>query len=191
MNVQSKAGALVATAAILLAVQSALAVDVKVDFEKSVDFKSLRTWGWNPNGPGEVRMGRTPDDDPDQMRKRVEPVIVDAVTTGMRERGLEFAANSPDVFVTYFLLLSTSSSAQTIGQFLGPHVWSVPPFLASTQSLEVMNQGSLLLDVSAKGQIVWRGLADAKIKTDADMKRREAVLREAVRDLLRKYPKRS
>jgi hypothetical protein len=125
------------------------------------------------------------------MQKRVEPVIVDAVTTGMRERGLEFAANSPDVFVTYFLLLSTSSSAQTIGHFLGPHVWAVPPFLASTQSLEVMNQGSLLLDVSAKGEIVWRGLADAKIKTDADMKRRESLLREAVRDLLRKYPKRS
>ena len=51
-----------------------------------------------------------------------------------------------------------------------------------------MNQGSLVLDLSAKGTVVWRGVAQANIKIDADDKKREALLREGVRDLLRRYP---
>jgi hypothetical protein len=54
----------------------------------------------------------------------------------------------------------------------------------------MMNRGSLVLDLSAKGTVVWRGVAQAEIKMDADDKRREALVREAVRDLLRRYPPR-
>ena len=188
----SRVAAITVTTAVLLAVQVALAVDVKVDFDKKFDFKSPQTWGWNPDGPGKVLMARTPDDDPEAVKKQVDPIVMDAVTANMKERGLAFTAGTPDVTVTYFLLLSTNTSAQTIGQFVpGAYAWEVPPFLASTQSLEVMNRGSLLLDVNSKGGVVWRGLAQANIRMGTDLKRREALLREAVRDLLRRYPRRS
>ena len=36
--------------------------------------------------------------------------------------------------------------------------------------------------------MVWRGVAQAEIKLDADDKKREALMREGVRDLLRRYP---
>jgi hypothetical protein len=98
----------------------------------------------------------------------------------------------PDLIVGYYLLLSTNMSAQTIGQFLpATTAWGLPPFAAATQSLKIMNQGSLVLDLSAKGTVVWRGLAQARIKLDADALQREALLRESVRDLLRRYPPRS
>jgi uncharacterized protein DUF4136 len=78
-----------------------------------------------------------------------------------------------------------------MGQFLPATTgWGLPPFAPATQSLEIMNQGSFVLDISAGGEVIWRGLAQAKIKTDADQKRREALLREAVRDLLRRFPPR-
>jgi hypothetical protein len=93
------------------------------------------------------------------------------------------------VRVTYYLLLTTTASAQTMGQFLPATTgWGLPPFAPATQSLEIMNQGSLVIDMSAAGEVIWRGLAQAKIKTDSDNKRREELLREAVRDLLRRFP---
>ncbi len=186
----ARVAAITIATAILVAVQAALAVDVKIDFDKKFDFKAPRTWGWGPDGPGKVLMARTPDDDPDAVKKQVDPIVMDAVTSNMKERGLEFTTGTPDVTVAYFLLLSTTASAQTIGQFVpGAYAWEVPPFLASTQSLEVKNRGSLLLDVNAKGEVVWRGLAQANIRMGTDLKRREALLREAVRDLLRRYPR--
>jgi len=178
--------------ALALAIQILMAVDVKVDFDKAFDFKGVRTWGWNPDVRGYVRMARTPDDDPDAMQKVAEPVIVSAVEAEMGKRGLKFTSDAPDVLVTYYLLLTLGTNAQTIGQFL-PSVtqWGVPPFLASTQSIEMVNHGSLVLDFTSKKDVIWRGVAQANIKVDTDMKRREALIREAVRDLVRRFPPRS
>jgi Domain of unknown function (DUF4136) len=180
----------VAVAGIAVAVQAVMAVDVRFDFEKTFDFKAVRTWAWNAEGPGEVKMVRSAADDPDAMRKRAEPVIMNAVKDEMDRRGWRLTTDAPDLSITYFLLLSTNVTTQTVGQFLpATAMWGLPPYAPATQSLKMMNQGSLLLDLNANKQVVWRGVAEAKIKMDEDAKRREARLREAVRDLLRKVPK--
>ena len=184
----------VAIAALVTALAFALpviieGVDVRVDHDKTFDFKPMRTWGWNPAGAGDVKMARSQQDEPEVMKKKAEPFILDAVAKEMPGRGLQLAASQPDLTVTYYLLLTLNTTAQTMGQFLPPSTsWALPPFLQSTQSLEMMNQGALVLDLSAKGVVVWRGVAQAKIAFDADDKKRETLLREGVRDLLKKYP---
>jgi len=174
--------------ALTLAAQVVGALDVRVEFDKMFDFKTMHTWGWNPTGAGDVKMARTQADDPEDMRRRAEPAIVDEVTSELNRIGLRPAA-APDLSVTYYLLLTVGSSAQVLGQFLpATTMWGVPPFAPATQSLEIMNRGSLVLDLSAGGMVVWRGIADAGIKLGADDKKGLALIRTAVRDLLRKYP---
>ena len=191
-RIRSVSVVLALAAALVLSVHMPVAaVDVRVEHDKSFDFRPVRTWGWNPEGAGNVRMARTQDDDPEAMQRRVDPLIREAVAAEMTRRGLKEAPSAPHVTVTYFLLLTTGATAQTLGQFLpATTMWALPPFSAATQSMEIMNSGSLVLDLSANGAVVWRGLAQAKIKLDADDKRREALLRESVRDLLRRYPPR-
>ena len=164
-------------------------VDVKVEFDKTFDFTKVQSWGWNPAGPGEVKMARTAQDDPEAMKRKAEPWILSAMATETAGRGLRLATSAPDLTATYYLLLTTNMSSQTMGQFLPATVaWGIPPFAPATQSFTVMNRGSLVLDLSAGGTVVWRGVAQANIQTDADDKRREKLLREGVRDLLKKYP---
>ena len=192
MTAKPKVRPWVVAVAIALAAETLIAIDVKVDFDKAFDFKGVKTWGWNPEVRGYVKMARTPQDDPDAMQKHTEPIIVSAVEAEMGKRNLQFTSHSPDVLVTYYLLLTLGTNAQTIGQFL-PSVtqWGVPPFVASTQSIEMVNHGSLVLDFTAKKDVIWRGVAQSNIKVDTDMKRREALIREAVRDLVRRFPPRS
>jgi hypothetical protein len=167
-------------------------MDVNVEFDKSFEFRTARTWAWNAQGPGEVKMARTSDDGPEAMRARAEPVIMDAVGSEMARRGLQPSAATPDLTATYYLLLTTSLSAQTVGQFLPATTqWGLPPLAPATHSLEEMHAGSLVLDMSAKQTVVWRGVARAQIRIDSDVRRREDLLREAVRDLLRRFPPRS
>jgi hypothetical protein len=164
-------------------------VDVNVEHDKAFDFKSVRTWAWNPAGAGDVIMARTQEDDPADMKRRAEPTIRDAVATAMRGRGLQGVASQPDLTLTYYLLLTTNMTTQTIGQFLpATTAWGYVPFAPATQSIKMMNQGALVLDLSAKGVVVWRGVAQARVAFDADSKKREAILREGVRDLLKRYP---
>ena len=180
---------LLATAIIAVAQIGAAAVKVHVDVDKAFDLRKVRTWSWG-EPKGHVMVARTPTDDPDAIQKLAEPVVMDAVLKEMPGRGLTQSTDNPNVTLKYYLLLTVGSSAQTMGQFL-PAVsqWAMPPFLASTQSLQLIQQGSLALDLSAGGEIVWRGIAESEIKPGLTQERRAALIREAIRDILRRYPK--
>ena len=168
-------------------------IDVKVDHDKSFDFKSVRTWAWADAERGAVIMARTQKDDPEAMREMAEPIIVASMARESARRKLtEAPGDAADVRLKYHLLMSMGESAQTMGQFLpGATQWGLPLFPAATQSLTLMNQGSLVFDFSAKGTVVWRGVAYAQIKLDADNKKRQSLLEEAVRELMRRFPPKS
>ena len=181
--------AIAIVAAVIVLAEPVLArVDVKIDFDKNFNFSGVRTWRFDPAGNGEVKMARTQKDNPDAVKAVAEPIIVESVNTEMQRLKLQ-TSDTPDLIVRYFLLLSTDQSAQTMGQFLpGTTAWALPPFQQTTQSLKVMNQGALVIDLAGGGNVVWRGVAQAKLKADTDFKKREAVLREAVSDLLKRFP---
>ena len=192
VSVRPRLRLLVCGIGLALAVQAIdAAVKVRINFDKTFPFKQASTWAWNPQDVGDVVVARTPDDDPDQIRMRAEPLIMSAVSAEMPRRGLTLATGTPDLTLTYYLLLSVGSAAQTVGQFL-PAVpeWGIPPFSASTQSLEVIERGALVLDLSANGRPVWRGIGEAKITMGLPQDERAALIREAVREILARYPPR-
>ena len=167
------------------------AVKVKTQFTKSFDFTKAKTWSWHDGAPGEVKMALTADDNPELVRQRAEPVIMEAVGATLPQRGLAAAAaGAPsDVKVKYYVLITIGTDAQTIGQFL-PAVtaWGVPPFSGATQLYSVIERGSLVLDISANNEVVWRGIGQAELKPGQKPEKRAALIREAVADILKKYP---
>ena len=68
------------------------AVKVKTQFTKSFDFTKAKTWSWHEGGPGEVKMAITADDNPELVRQRAEPIIMEAVGATLPQRGLAAAA---------------------------------------------------------------------------------------------------
>jgi hypothetical protein len=178
-------------AVLWLAVHGSADVKVRTQFDKAFDFSKVRTWAWNDTGAGEVKMARTADDDPEVVRQRAEPVIKDAVATELPGRGVTASAPgaAPDIEVTYYVLITIGTQSQQIGQFL-PAVaaWGLPPFTGATQSYSVIEQGSLVLDISANNKVVWRGIGQAELKPGQSVEKRQALIRAAVRDILKKYP---
>jgi hypothetical protein len=168
-------------------------VKVTVQRDEAFVFTGQRTWTWHPDGPGDVKMALTPNDDPAAIRNRFEPVIVDAVGKALATRGLAASAAGaePDFFVRYYVLISTNMSAQTIGQFAPAGYWGLPTFSGATQSLRVFEQGALILDVrSAKSrELVWRGIAQAELDRERSPAERDKRLREAIGDIVKKFPK--
>jgi Domain of unknown function (DUF4136) len=178
------------TAWMMIAIQPGDAkVKTRAQADSAFDFTQAHTFGWSPDGPGDVMLARTASDDPETVRTLAEPVIMEAVTANMPRRGLQPAAGAPDLTIRYYLLLTIGGSAQTLGQFL-PAVaqWGIPPFAPSTTSLEVIERGSLVLDLSAGGHVVWRGIDEAQMKMDMSQEKRTELLREAVSDILKQYP---
>ena len=181
---------LAAAVAIGLGAEAELAVKVKSQFSEKFDFSRVKTWTWNDKGAGDVKMARTADDDPEVVRQRAEPIIKETVAEELPKRGLTASAGTPgDVEITYYVLITVGTQSQQIGQFL-PAVaqWGLPPFSGATQSYRVIEQGSLVLDISANDEVVWRGIGQAELKPGQPQEKRATLLREAVRDILKQYP---
>jgi hypothetical protein len=190
-----KAAASLLTACVIacvgLGTEGSAAVKVRTQFTKSFDFSKARTWSWHEGGPGEVKMARTADDDPEVVRKRAEPVVMEAVAAELPQRGLTAAApgTESDLKVKYYVLITLGTDAQVIGQFLpAVSAWGLPPFAAATQSYTVIEQGSLVLDLSANKEVVWRGIGQAELKPGQSQEKRTALIREGVREILKRYP---
>lgn len=167
-------------------------VKVRAEFDKEYDFSKARTFGWHPDGAGEVKLLMKEGGDPEQIRTRWEPTIKDAVEKELTRRSLAPATSGvPDLYLNYYFLSGPNSEAQTRGQFIGAvPPWGIPDFEMTTTSLKIFEQGTLILDIidGPKRQIVWRGIAEAQVDRQRTPVERDKRIREAVAELLKKYP---
>ena len=171
-----------------LSIPALAGIKLKVDADKDFDFTTVKTWAWS-EGVGDIMMARTPKDDPEAARKLAQPIIMDTVAAQLPLRGLQMAKATPDLTLRYYMLLTIGDQSQTMGQFV-PTVldWGLPLFAPATTSYKVIRTGALVLDLRAKDKVVWRAVAEAEIKMDTDMKKREKLLADAVKEMLSKYP---
>jgi len=167
----------------------------KIEFQrdKKFDFASLKAWDWNPTGPGEVKVWLTAESKSEPVKRTYEPVLMKAVEDELAGRGLSRAAGGRGNFtVTYYVLITTSTNSQQMGQFLPPVTqYGVPPFAPATTSLKIFPQGTVVLDIGAPdpSHVVWRGVAQAEVELDKTEEERSARLRNVIRDLVAKLPR--
>ena len=176
----------------LVAAPMAARVKVRTEFDPKADFTRLKTFAWPADGYGQVKMMLSKDDDPEALRKRFEPTLIEAAEKSLIAKGMVKAAagQAPDFLVAYFALISVNTEAQTVGQFLPSTVaWGVPPFLATTSSLKIFEQGSLVVDVMTPDKHpMWRGVAQAEMHREKPQAEREKRVREVITDILKQFP---
>ena len=169
-------------------------IKVRAEPDPEFDFATVQRWAWDDDA-GEVLMARFPNDDPAPLKARIDPLIRRYVAEAMATRGLRLAVGAPpDVQLHYYVLVSVNYSGQEMGQFL-PSVpyWGLPPFAAATTSLNVVTQGSLVLDAMLPGKVgerrvVWRGVAQSTVGDTDSPKVRDGRLREASAELVKRFP---
>ena len=68
--------------------------------------------------------------------------------------------------------------------------WGVPPFAPATSSLHSIQRGSLVLDAvsTSLARVIWRGGAQTDVDNIKSEAERDGIIRDAVRDLVKKLP---
>jgi len=183
----------------ILSLPAALAfaagVKVRVEHDKTFDFKAIKTYAWHTDGSGEVKMlmSGSAARDPGDIQVKVEPTILQAVEDSLKKRGVvKVEPGQGALRAHYYLLVGAGQSMQQMGQFLpGTTAWGLPPFSAQTTAHEVYMQGSLIVDLSTpgdQGTVVYRGIAQTELEgkyTDAQRRQRIA---DAIAKMFEKFP---
>ena len=168
-------------------------VKIEVQRDQKFDFASIKTWTWNPSGPGDVKVWLTAESKSEPVKRTYEPMIMAAVEAELARKGFTRATGGQaDVTVTYYVLVTASTDSQSMGQFLPPVTqYGVPPFAPATTALKVFPEGSLVIDVAVPDpyHVVFRAVAQAEVELDKTEAQRSARLKNIVRDVFAKLPR--
>ncbi len=184
--------AVVLVSAVLATTAFAAKIKVDAQYDKAFDFRKVHTYVWHPQGAGDVKILESTDDNPAALKALLEPIVVRAVEQNLAQRGFNKAASgTADLHVSYYVLVGPNIDSQTMGQFLRPvPMWGLPPFAPATQSLEIYEQGSLILDIAlaSADTMIWRGSARAEIDRQRSDAARAQKIQDGVAEMLKKFP---
>ena len=168
--------------------------NVKVDKDPKFDFTSIKTFGWNAK-PGEVKIFVTQksNERAEPAQRKYEPVLMQTVDESLTKLGYTKAAGAaPDFELIYYVLVTTGSTSQQMGQFLPTNAqWGIPLWSPNTSGLDIYPSGAIILDAisPAGGKLIWRGMIEAKVEMTASEAERAKRTKDFMTQLVAKFPK--
>ena len=156
-------------------------ITVRSDHDTTADFSRLRTYGWLQK-PSDLP--RDPRIDNDLIDSRIHAAVNDE----LQSKGFSEAEN-PDFRVTYHVVLQRKLDVQSFPVAYGYGLGRVGAMSTDVRVSEY-ETGTLLLDVvdSASNELVWRGSAEARIDPNRTPQERTKLIREAVHEMLERFP---
>jgi Domain of unknown function (DUF4136) len=155
-------------------------ITVSSDFDREANFASYKTYSFTKEAQ-ELPVG-------DINRKR----ILDAVSNELAAKGFT-KADPSDVWIDLKMNAeqkesATATTSSPYGAGYG-YRWG-GGFSTTTINVEKYVEGTLFVDMidASKKQLVWQGRAVGTLDPDADAKKREHNINEAVKQIFTKYP---
>ena len=166
---------LIATVMIgLLTATVSLGVDVKVDFDPTVDFSNRKTFSW---------MEGTPVEDPE-----IEARIHAAIERELIPLGMKEVREDPDVFLVTHASLDAETLIEVTNHdyWVGYRGWKRP--IAVSEESWTAETGMLIVDLvdASSNTLIWRGIATGNVaKTD---EKRDRKLDKTMAQLFGNFP---
>src|SRR5262249_33545599 len=129
------------------------AAEVKVDYDRTVDFSRYKTWSWRPGTPAPNPIANN------RLREAIE--------SRLATRGLARVESGGDLEVVYHAAAESKISVERLG-------YKEPEFENEATRVRYVRVGSVLVDMidASNGKVVWRGQAkDAANPTARDVAR--------------------
>jgi hypothetical protein len=172
---------------LLLAVSTALAQDVRYNFDKNTDFSKFKTYKW-------VAIKGA-----DQTNDLVDKQIKDALDAELATKGLsKVEGDNADLFVGYQTAIGQEKQFNSYstdwgyggGWYRGGWYGGMGGSSMTTGQTSTIYTGQLVLDMydSANKDLVWRGVASKTLDPKAKPEKQQKNLAKAVKKLLKNYP---
>tara|TARA_B110000483_G_C18118689_1_gene512676 strand:- start:546 stop:1100 length:555 start_codon:yes stop_codon:yes gene_type:complete len=166
----------------VLFLTSCQSVRVAVDYDKSAQFKTFKTFGFFKEGIERVEVN-----DLDKRR------ILRSIETVFLEKGFT-QSETPDILVNFFtkekqevnIYNNNYSSFNNFGGFGYGLGWG--PFMGSQVNVSSSTQGTLYIDLIETNtkELVWQGIGNGYLSTD--IKQKDETIKNFVTSILSEYP---
>ena len=178
------------TVAAALAVVSAK-TKIEVHYDRNANFGAIKTYTWLPSPPFTAISAPGTMRDPKVVQAELEPIILAAADEHLRRLGLQRVEQGGDVQLVFYLSHGTSMATSTMGSYYqyATDFYVGGIYGGQTTYSQVVEEGSLVIDVVDDRRAIWRAHASAKLNRENDDKKRRKVLEDAIKNMFAKWPK--
>src|SRR5215467_1569174 len=174
----------------LIIANTALAQDVRYNFDNKTDFSKFKTYKW-------VDLKNS-----DKVDEITDKQIRAAIDQQLVQKGLsKIDADTADLYVGYQAAIGTEKQYTSFSSGMGGPGWGYGAgwgggwyggggMSTTTGTTSTIYTGQLAVDMydSAGKDLVWRGVASKQIDTKAKPDKREKNLNKAMAKLFKNYP---
>ena len=140
----------------------------KHGYNKTVDFSSLKTFGW---------LSLTADPD---ITESTKDFVKKEINQKLIEKGLTLAPETPDFLVSAYIGKDVKLKASDFGTKLTPSQLEKIQYIEGSLSL-------IFKDAESK-EMIWWGSVKAKFNKNYPSEKKEKISRKAIAEILDKYP---
>jgi hypothetical protein len=164
---------------------------IEVHYDRNANFGAIKTYTWLPSPPFTAIAAPGTMRDPKVVQAELEPIILAAADANLRKLGLQRVEQGGDVQLVFYLSHGTSMATSTMGSYYqyATDFYVGGIYGGQTTYSQVVEEGSLVIDVVDDRRAIWRGHASAKLNRENDDKKRRKVLEDAIKNMFDKWPK--
>jgi hypothetical protein len=164
---------------------------IEVHHDPKANFQAIKTYTWLPSPPLTTVVAPGTMRDPKVVQAELEPIILAAADANFRKLGLQRVEQGGDVQVVFYLSHGTSMATSTMGSYYqyATDFYVGGIYGGQTTYTQVVEEGSLVIDVVDDRRAIWRAHASAKLNRENDDKKRRKVLEDAIKNMFAKWPK--
>ncbi|MBT3593173.1 MAG: DUF4136 domain-containing protein [Hellea sp.] len=164
--------------AFVLFLTSCQSVRVAVDYDKSAQFKSFKTFGFLKEGIDRAKIN---DLDKRRILRSIETVLI--------EKGFTMS-ETPDLIVNFFTKERQQVNIYNNNRFnyFGGMGYGWGPFMGSQVNVSNSQQGTLFIDIieTNNKELIWQGVGKGFLT--ASVNKKEELIHSFVTSILENYP---
>jgi hypothetical protein len=170
-------------AVVVLSLAGCSSVDITTDYDRSMDFATLKTYDWMSTSASAVTAN--------QQAAMFQTSIVNkniknAVNEQLKTKGLSQDTANPDFYIVSHL--GTQEKVNVTNYGYGYGRWGA--YGGGGVDVQQYTQGTLILDfISAKTkELVWRGVASGALAQNPSPEQAQQKINDVVQAMLTEYP---
>ena len=164
--------------AFVLFLTSCQSVRVAVDYDKSAQFKSFKTFGFLKEGIDRAKIN---DLDKRRILRSIETVLI--------EKGFTMS-ETPDLIINFFTKERQQVNIYNNNRFnyFGGMGYGWGPFMGSQVNVSNSQQGTLFIDIieTNNKELIWQGVGKGSLT--ASVNKKEKLIHSFVTSILENYP---
>ena len=171
----------------ILLCSSCAPIEVKVDYNKDINFDNYKTYAWIDNEQPDIV-------DVELEKEALDRLVMDATNRILQNRNISLNSD-PDFLITYYLVVNAKTDVYMVENYYSDIGYATPPVTSSTRDYQKLRkttyeQGMLILDImdSKSKERIWRGYAQSRIGIYPEREKQEKRVRTAIKKILNDFP---